>query len=131
MANNEGIRGLREQIFDNAAFLYPDAIIDHCGYQAGNIVKPSEIFSIVMLKQRKPMLDAYGHVQQNVVLAAPVFYQAVVMHGELTIRKIAARSDQRDTVHEALESLLGKLARLTALKVFHQIGCNIEDFQTD
>ncbi|SMR54653.1 unnamed protein product [Zymoseptoria tritici ST99CH_1E4] len=124
MANNEGIRGLREQIFDNAALLFPEAIKYHRSYQAtSHTVQSSEVFSIVVLKETKPgtqVFDQYGRSKSFGSQGAPLGYQAVVMYGEEGNRW-ATSGKHEDTVHRALESLLEVLALSAATSI--ERGC--------
>jgi hypothetical protein len=58
-----------------------------------------------------------GLRQANAARETTMGYQAMVVHGDVMLRKMAARGSHSNTVHNALISLLEVLARVAAAKV--------------
>ncbi|KAK4614052.1 hypothetical protein CLAFUW4_09679 [Fulvia fulva] len=83
---SESILGLREQIFANAAVLFPQLCLNSLTYHSTGLVKPAEIFEIVII--------GGDHKQ------------ALLLFGSPLSRSIAARGPPCESVERALAGLL-------------------------
>ncbi|KAK4502748.1 hypothetical protein PRZ48_006174 [Zasmidium cellare] len=99
------IQGLREQIFSNAAVLFPKATIP---YQLGQC-KPHDIFDIIVLRRAQRPATATASAQPEITYG----WRACLVYGPLGSRSAAAYGLCRASVEGALQALLEFLAEKT------------------
>lgn len=90
----------------NAVYVFPKGVKDHLTYHRTGIVKPHEIFDVVISEGSTIRTDQYGEL-------LPRPYVAALVYGDPTKRKTAAVGPEAKEVEEALKLLLRVLAAAT------------------
>lgn len=83
----------------NAAALFPRIVESHPSFQDTLVIKPSEIFDVIVTRSRG-----------NGGWFAIVRWQAILVYGDPMRRKVAAKGNMRRDAETALDGLLCVLA---------------------